>query len=166
MERSSGSMHGIVNRRRAAAWILAAIVMSWAASRDVRADDPSSPATPPPDETPHSSFLRWVHVDGLWLPGESDAGVFGLVGMHIAVARIGRTAIFGPPGVMLVRQQTANGPIIRALFTWGMSYRLTDMHVPHKSRPASLYLSLAKCWTSVNIDDGIAMFGLSITWER
>jgi hypothetical protein len=160
-------MLGIGSRRRAAAWILAAAMTWWPAARDVRADDPSAPAAqPPPDEAPHSSFLRWVHVDGLWLPGQSDAGVFGLVGMHVAVARIGRMDLFGPPGVMLVRQQTPNGPLIRPLFTWGVSYRLTDVHVPHKSRPASLYLSLAKCWTSVNIDDGIAMFGLSITWER
>jgi hypothetical protein len=158
-------MLGIGSRRRTAAWILAAAMM-WTAARDVRADDPVAPAAPPQDETSHSSFLRWVHVDGLWLPGQSDAGVFGLVGMHVAVARIGRTDIFGPPGVMLVRQQTPKGPLIRALFTWGVSYRLTDIHVPHKSRPASLYLSLAKCWTSVNIDDGLAMFGLSITWER
>ena len=98
-------MQGIVNRRRAAAWILAATVVSWTAARDVRADDPSTPAAQPPDETPHSSFLRWVHVDGLWLPGESDAGVFGLVGA-------GRTETFKIVAGVLKRDFFYGGEVL------------------------------------------------------
>ena len=118
------------------------------------------------DKDSHTSFLRWVHLDGLWIPGQTDAGMLGLVGMHIAVARVGRMNFFGPPGVMLVRQDTQHGRIFRPGFTWGFGYQLTDVHVPGVSRPMTLFLNVTKCWTTGNENTGMSMVGLSLTWVR
>src|SRR5262245_11505486 len=41
------------------------------------------------EKSKNSSFLKWIHTDGLWLPGNARAGLYGLAGVHVAVANIG-----------------------------------------------------------------------------
>src|SRR5262245_10206219 len=48
----------------------------------------------------HTSFLKWVHVDGMWVPTRLGASTYGLIGSHVVVANLGRIHFFGPPGVM------------------------------------------------------------------
>jgi hypothetical protein len=91
----------------------------------------------------------------------------GIVGMHVAVARVGRVDFFGPPGVMLIREQTDGGHFIRPALTWGLGYRLTHVHLPGRSKPLTLFANIAKCWMSAmpNVDSSISLIGLSVTWE-
>ena len=114
----------------------------------------------------HSSFLRWLHTDALWIPTESGNQSFGLVGAHLAVARVGRLHIFGPPGVLVLRQRTRLGWQFRPALTWGMSIFLTDMRIPGTTRTAQLFGNLTKCWTQGDQRTGMSMAGLSITWKK
>ena len=93
-------------------------------------------------------------------------GLDGLVGVHLAVARVGRIHIYGPPGVMVLRQQTRLGWQLRPALTWGMSIFLTDMRVPGTSRTAQLFGNLTKCWTQGDQRTGMSMAGLSLTWKK
>ena len=121
---------------------------------------------PSKEKPPHTSFLRWVHTDVMWMPAESGVSLVGLVGMHVTVARVGRVEFFGPPGVMLVREQTDRGPFIRPALTWGLGYRLTSIHLPGRSKPITVFANVAKCWMNAisNQDDSLSLIGISITW--
>jgi hypothetical protein len=113
-----------------------------------------------------SSFLRWVHTDGLWIPTESGNPTFGLIGVHVAVAKVGRLHIYGPPGVIVLRQRTQHGWMFRPGFTWGVSIYLTDVRFPGTSRAALLFANLTKCWTHGDQRNGMSMAGLSVTWKK
>jgi hypothetical protein len=114
----------------------------------------------------HSSFLKWFHVDGVWVPTESGASSYGLIGAHLAVANLGRVYFYGPPGVMLLVNNTKGGHEFRPALTWGVSVYLTDFHVPGVRRPAQLFLNLSKAWTRGGYQNGLNMSGLSVTWKK
>jgi hypothetical protein len=113
----------------------------------------------------HTSFWRWVHLDGLSLPTASGVGVYGLVGTHVAVANIGRVYVFGPPGVMLLLEEAGRTRRLKPAFTWGVDLYLSDFRFPGTDRTAQLYVNLTKCWTA-SYQNGIDMFGLSLSWKK
>jgi hypothetical protein len=129
-----------------------------------RADQ--SPQDQEQGDDPYAKFLKWVKVDAAWMPGQLDAGFYGIIGMHVAVAKVGRLYIFGPPGVMLVVQDTAEGRMLRPGFTWGFSYALTEVRIPSTRRNAQLYLTLGRCWVTGSYSNGLNMVGLSVTWKK
>lgn len=113
-----------------------------------------------------SSFLRWMHTDGLWMPTESGNPTYGLIGVHLAVARVGRLHVYGPPGVMLLRQKIGSGWMLRPGLTWGFSVYLTDFRVPGTTHNAQLFANLTKVWTHGDYRTGMSMAGLSVTWKK
>src|SRR5262245_4737083 len=114
----------------------------------------------------HTSFLKWLHVDGLWVPTTMGATTYGLIGTHVAVANVGRVYFFGPPGFMLLLDNTDAGRRIRPALSWGISVHVTDFRMPGASQEARLFFNLAKCWTMGNQQTGLDMAGLSITWKK
>ena len=118
------------------------------------------------EDSSHTSFLRWLHTDGLWIQPSSNATMHGLVGAHLAVANVGRIHLYGPPGVMLVLENTSRGRVLRARYTWGVSIHLTEFRMPGTTRNAQLFVSIAKVWSGVDYRAGADMMGLSITWKK
>jgi len=114
----------------------------------------------------HSSFLKWFHIDGVWVPTESGVASYGLIGAHLAVANLGRVYFYGPPGVMLLLNDTGSGHEIRPALTWGVSVYLTEFRVPGVKRPAQLFLNLSKCWTRGGYQNGLNMSGLSVALKK
>ncbi len=114
------------------------------------------------------SFLSRVHLDGLWSTTSSDVRFYGLVGSHISLVDVGRVQFFGPPGVLLLSVPNGKGSReIRVGYTWGMSVRLADVSLFGAHKNATLFLSVAKCWTmGSNLDrlgtGGFDIAGLSI----
>jgi hypothetical protein len=113
-----------------------------------------------------TSFLKWLHVDGLWAPTTMEGGTFGLVGTHVTIADIGRVNLFGPPGVMLLIEDHGGGRTIRPAITWGISVYLVDFHPPGTTNTARLFLNLAKAQTFGDQRTGMDLAGLSITWRK
>jgi hypothetical protein len=123
--------------------------------------------TPEPSEDveKHSSFLKWVHFDVLWLPTSTDNDALGIIGTHLAVAQLGRIWI-GPPGVLLVRVPTERGRTLRPAFTWGFSVHIADVQMPRSRHTARLFLNLAKVTThGEDFNSGMDMGGLSVSWK-
>ena len=112
-----------------------------------------------------SSFLKWLHVDGLWTTTSLGSRTYGLVGAHLAVVKIKRLYLFGPPGVMLL-STPGDDQRFRPALTWGFSIQLVPIRIPGTNREAELYINLAKCWTSMSSQAGLDMAGLSITWKK
>jgi len=113
-----------------------------------------------------TSFLKWIHVDGLWVPTELGASTYGIIGTHIIVAEIGRLALYGPPGVMLLASREGDTWRMRPAFTWGVSVYLTDFRWPGSREEARLFLNVGKVWTTGDYRTGMDMAGLSVTWKR
>lgn len=113
-----------------------------------------------------TSFLKWLHVDGLWAPTTLGAGTFGMVGTHVTIANVGRVNFFGPPGVMLLLENRDGGRSIRPAMTWGISVYLTDFKPPATDHTAQLFLNLAKAQTFGAGRTGMDLAGLSITWKK
>lgn len=121
-----------------------------------------------------SSFLKWLHVDGGWVQSSNSTVFQGLIGTHICVFETGRLQIYGPPGIMLIRQRT--GPSehrLQAAFTWGFSIRLFDARFPGTSRNIRVFGNVAKVWSggsrdasSLSARSGIDMIGLSVTFGK
>jgi hypothetical protein len=114
----------------------------------------------------HSSFLKWVHVDGMWVPTQVGASTYGLIGSHVVVANLGRVHFFGPPGVMLLLENYGNGRRIRPALSWGISLHVTDFRMPGTAQNARLFFNVAKCWTMGDQRTGMDMAGLSVTWKK
>jgi hypothetical protein len=114
----------------------------------------------------HTSFLRWLHLDTLWMPTSFDGSIVGLVGSHITVANIDRLNFFGPPGVMLLMQDVAGEKKLLPALTWGFSVYLTDISMPGERRKAQMYLNLAKVWETGSQNNGLDMAGISLTWKK
>ena len=85
---------------------------------------------------------------------------------HLAVANLGRVYLYGPPGVLLLLNDTPGGHEIRPALTWGVSVYLTEFRVPGVSRPAQLFVNLSKCWTRGGYQNGLNMSGLSVTLKK
>jgi hypothetical protein len=113
-----------------------------------------------------TSLLTWIHTDALWTESSSGASMFGIVGVHLAVANVGRVYFFGPPGVMLVSEETPDGRTWRGRFTWGVGFHLFDFRAPSTSRRARLFLNVAKVWSGTDYRTGADMVGLSVSWKE
>ena len=112
-------------------------------------------------------FLRWVHLDGPWMPMSTGTKVYGIVGVHVVVAQIGgRLFIFGPPGAMIVAQSHGNGWSVRPALTWGLGVHLKDFRVPGTNRDAQLFVNFARAWMSGTPQNGLDMIGVSVTWKK
>lgn len=114
----------------------------------------------------HSSFLKWLHVDGLWAPTTLGTGTFGMIGSHVTIANVGRVNFFGPPGVMLLLEDAGGSHRIRPAITWGISVYLIDFRPPGAHHMAQLFLNLAKAQTFGDARTGMDLAGLSITWKK
>jgi hypothetical protein len=115
----------------------------------------------------HTSFLRKLHLDGLWIPASLGAGQYGLIGTHLDVATIGRVHFFGPPGMMLALEQSEEGNWrLRPALTWGISIYLADVRIPGMKRP-QLFFNLTKSWSGGGgFSVGRDMAGLSLAWKK
>lgn len=114
----------------------------------------------------HSSFLKWLHIDGLWAPTTLGVGTVGLIGTHVTIANVGRVNFFGPPGVMLLLEDAGGSRRIRPAMTWGISVYLVDFRPPGANHNAQLFLNLAKGQTFGDQRTGMDLAGLSITWKK
>jgi hypothetical protein len=114
----------------------------------------------------HTSFLRWLHFDGLWAPTTLGSGTFGLIGTHMTIANVGRVNFFGPPGVMLLLENSGGSRHIRPAMTWGISVYLVDFRPPGSDNTARLFLNLAKAQTFGDQRGGMDLAGLSVTWKK
>lgn len=109
-----------------------------------------------------SRFFNKIHVDGLWVPGQTDAKFLGVVGTHVTVIELGRVHLFGPPGVMVLR---ADGKIRTAL-TWGFSLYMTQFRIPGTTRELALFGDFARAWTFGDYRTGMDLVGMSVAWRR
>ena len=115
----------------------------------------------------HTSFLKWLHFDGLWAPTTLGSGTFGLIGTHVTIANVGRVNFFGPPGVMLLLEEVGGRRSIRPAMTWGISVYLIDFTPPGANHKAQLFLNLAKGQTfGGDGRTGMDLAGLSMTWKK
>lgn len=121
---------------------------------------------PPTEDDSRTSFLRWLHADVLWLPLEEGNRTFGLIGAHVTVMRLGRIEMYGPPGVILLRQNYGDRTVVRPGYTWGFSIRLADVRVPGTQRRVTLFGDLARVWTYGDHRNGMTLGGFSITFKR
>jgi hypothetical protein len=125
-----------------------------------------------------TSFWRRVHLD---LPGiRAESGqryvCCSAVGIHLTIAEVKRLNIYGPPGVLLVRQKVDTDEWQwRAGYSWGLGYFLGTAKLPFLNRPARLYFNLTKVWTTrpattaVGIspdNSGVSMVGLSMVLAK
>jgi hypothetical protein len=127
------------------------------------------------EKVTHSSFLSRVHVDTLGTNpqvGGRNGRIYGLLGGHISLVDAGRLQFFGPPGVMLVSVETeAGNRQMRIGYTWGMSYRMGDFHLPvvvnGKGKNATVFITATKVWLSgqagILNSGGIDFVSLSIS---
>jgi hypothetical protein len=98
-----------------------------------------------------TSFWKHVHLD---LPGiRADNGngyvCCSAIGVHLTAFEVKRLQIYGPPGLLLVRQQV--GPDEwqwRAAYSWGVGYYLGTATLPFVHRPGKFYFNLTKIWTT------------------
>jgi len=110
-----------------------------------------------------TSFLKWIHVDGLWIANNVGLKSYGLIGTHVAVMEVGRLQFYGPPGVMLIMDRDGDSWRARPGLTWGFSLRLTDARLPGTQKNVGLFLNLAKVWTTGSVRSGRDMIGFSMT---
>lgn len=116
------------------------------------------------EQPERTSFLKWIHVDGLWMANNIGLRSYGVIGTHVAVMEVGRLHLYGPPGVMLVMENDGEAWRARPGLTWGFSLRLADMRLPGSTKNVRLFLNVAKVWTTGNVRTGRDMMGLSFTW--
>jgi hypothetical protein len=97
----------------------------------------------------YSSFLRRIHIDGLWVTTSSGPRVYGIIGSHITLVDVGRVQIFGPPGVLLLSvPDVGNERRLTLGYTWGMSLRLGDVRLLSPTKNMTLFLTMSKVWVS------------------
>ena len=99
-----------------------------------------------------TTFWTRVHMDALSTQPQVGNGprMYGLIGSHISLVDVGRVQFYGPPGIVLISTPSISGRrTLRLGYTWGMSVRLSDFHIPGSgghNRNATLYLDITKCW--------------------
>jgi hypothetical protein len=113
-----------------------------------------------------TSFLRKLHLDGLWIPTSTGTGQYGLIGTHIDVASAGRLHFYGPPGMMLVLEKTDGGWRVKPAMTWGVSVFIGEVRLPGQKENAQLFFNLTKSWSAGSFQAGRDMAGLSLTWKN
>jgi hypothetical protein len=132
----------------------------------VARDDSREARAPQRETSPRSLFRKWVHLDVMWIPPSNNVDAFGIIGTHLAIANIGRLYIYGPPGVMLIRQRNGGEWMLRPAFTWGFSFYLTEFSIPGWEQEAQLFANVTKVWTEGDQRNGIDMVGLSLTFKK
>jgi hypothetical protein len=132
----------------------------------VARDDGREARAPQRETSPRSLFRKWVHLDVMWIPPSNNVEAFGIIGTHLAIANIGRLYIYGPPGVMLIRQRHGGEWMLRPAFTWGFSFYLTEFSIPGWEQDAQLFANVTKVWTEGDQRNGIDMVGLSLTFKK
>jgi hypothetical protein len=136
-------------------------------SADARSDTIRAARAPQRETSPRTLFRKWVHLDVMWIPPSNNLDAFGLIGTHLAIANIGRLYIYGPPGVMLLRQRHGAEWMLRPAFTWGFSFYLTEFSIPGwEGQSAQLFANVTKVWTEGDQRNGIDMVGLSLTFRK
>lgn len=97
-------------------------------------------------EPKHTSFLSRVHLDGLWTTAATTGRFYGLIGSHVSLVDVGRLQIFGPPGVLILSVPDGeNSRRITLGYTWGLSYRLTDVRL-FSSKDMTLFVNVSRVW--------------------
>jgi hypothetical protein len=114
----------------------------------------------------HTSFIRKLYLDGLWIPTTMGTGQYGLVGTHLDVVSAGRLHVFGPPGLMLVAESTGNGWRLKPSLTWGFSVLIGDVRLPGSKSKPQLFFNMAKSWSAGNFQLGRDLAGLSLSWKK
>jgi hypothetical protein len=120
-----------------------------------------------------NSFLKYIHVDGVYTQsswGGDALGLYGLVGAHLCIIEMGRVQIFGPPGVLIMRDTASSGSSIALGLSWGVSLRLFETNIPGMKHRVRVFGNIIKVWgiggnyaTSVSPRSGVDMMGISIT---
>jgi hypothetical protein len=125
-----------------------------------------------------TSFWRRVHLDlpGIRAESGKDHLCCSVIGIHLIVAEVGRLQLYGPPGVLLVRQKVgSNNWQWRGAYSWGLGWYLDDVTFPLLNRPAKLYFNLTKVWTTGGVpaegevsdpNFGVSMVGLSVVFAK
>jgi hypothetical protein len=93
---------------------------------------------------PSSKFWNRLHVDALYVPSETGMGAAqgrGYLGFHYAPFQFGRLSVFGPPGILMVRQGRW---ILTA--TWGGSVRIGEFKFPGTDHLVEVHVDLIKVW--------------------
>src|SRR5262245_15377944 len=111
----------------------------------VRPKAPSNEPLPEIKRSKKSMFLSALHTDVMWLPTSSGNDALGLVGAHFTVANIGRVYLYGPPGVLLLRD-SSEGVRFHPALTWGFSFHLADFKIGPK-HTVRLFANMTKVWT-------------------
>lgn len=135
-------------------------------SAETRGDGVREARAPQRETSPRTLFRKWVHLDVMWIPPSNNLDAFGIIGTHLAIANIGRLYIYGPPGVMLLRQRHGGEWMLRPAFTWGFSFYLTEFSIPGWEQNAQLFANVTKVWTEGDQRNGIDMVGLSLTFKK
>jgi hypothetical protein len=88
-----------------------------------------------------------VHLDAFWPMPDLRASVYGVIGVHAAVAIAGRFQVFVAPGAILINLPSGgNSREWQPAADWGVAYRLTDFKFPGTEQLASLHFNFAKAW--------------------
>jgi hypothetical protein len=118
-------------------------------------------------------FPERLHLDAMWTVTQFGGSTpIGLIGAHLALFELGRVALYGPPGFLLVLWPEGNERTLKPAYSWGVSIRLTDFDVFGTDKRAVLHLNLSKVWVqgvgSLPSSTGTSMdmAGFSMTWKN
>jgi hypothetical protein len=124
-------------------------------------------------ETPPEKTRWWehVHLDTLWVMPQSNARIYGVIGVHATIEIAGRLEMFVSPGAMLVNLPSARGGREWKPAThWGFALRLFDFRIPGAGRQATLHANLAKAWLfggpSAFGTTTLDLAGLSVSFKK
>jgi hypothetical protein len=121
------------------------------------------------DERRHTKFFERIIFDGAHMVSSKNSHKqpIGYVGMHVSLFHIGRVHLFGPPGVLVLKNP--NGQIKYA-FSYGASIALK--HFPFsQTKTAVIYANLMKVWlhnpeSTEAMRSGLDMVGISISFKN
>jgi len=121
----------------------------------------------------HSSFLKYVHFDGLWTVAQFDTKYrtqqpFGILGMHVAIPMPGykRLQIIIPPGAMVFTYPYGRERKWAPGATFGGGLKLFEFDPRIVSSRAALHLNFVRAIIPIeeNIKTQISMVGGSVTF--
>ena len=115
-------------------------------------------------------LLKNVHYDGPWTNSENGPRIYGL-GTHMTLAHAGRVHLWGPPGLLVLRQPDGR---IEVKMTWGVDIFVADVPMPWATEyRLPLYFSIAKVFGNAEqasthgaVNSGLNMIGVSMTLRR
>ena len=113
----------------------------------------------PADTVVKSSFLRRVHLTGLWPRAQyPGTAVYGIVGMQIAVLETGRWTLPATGLMLVMLPDGRGGHDWKPATTVGAGYRLFDFVPPSYHKPFSLHVNIARAFVH-GLHDERTMFG-------